>query len=215
MTGSAIQVRVDFLFSDGFLRLAKTIRYTLARRYLFRRLVLHPGDKLGCRVRQIDQGKAQSAGNGKPFPRTATPQWRICLAPVGQGDKRPSALLHSLALAMASAVLVRLASERFSSYCIRHNQVDKLLVVYQLDRLLAFSVRVDRTSGKATTSRHLSVLSLCRNCSIWFNRYIPMTDEFSGAQRVSILSQSKAEHLGHSDAYGFRVSTQLYGKGGV
>ena len=61
------------------------------------------------------QCKAQSAGNGKPFPRTATPQWRIGVAPVGQGDKRSSALLHSFALATASPTLVRLAAERFSS----------------------------------------------------------------------------------------------------
>ena len=61
------------------------------------------------------QCKTQFAGNGKPFSRTATPQLRIWMAPTGQGDKRPSALLHSFELAMASAALVRLASECFSS----------------------------------------------------------------------------------------------------
>ena len=84
-------------------------------------------DNYGFRAIQMRQCKTQSAGNGEPFPRTATPQWRIWLAPVEQGDKRSSALLHSLALATASAALVRLASERFSSCCIRNYQVDRLL----------------------------------------------------------------------------------------
>ncbi len=62
------------------------------------------------------QCKAQSAGNGEPFPRTATPQWRIWVAPVGQGDKRSSALLHSFdTQTTASPALVRLAAKRFSS----------------------------------------------------------------------------------------------------
>ncbi len=62
------------------------------------------------------QCKAQPAGNGKPFPRTATPQWRIWVAPIGQGDKCSSALLHSFnTQTTASPALVRQASERFSS----------------------------------------------------------------------------------------------------
>ena len=66
------------------------------------------------RATQMRQCKAQSAENGKPFSRTATPQWRIWVAPFGQGDKRSSALLHSFALATASPALVRLAAKRFS-----------------------------------------------------------------------------------------------------
>jgi hypothetical protein len=61
------------------------------------------------------QCKAQSAGDGKPFPRTATLLWHIGVAPVGQGDKRSSAFLHAFALATASPALVRLAAKRFSS----------------------------------------------------------------------------------------------------
>ncbi len=61
------------------------------------------------------QCKAQSAGNGKPFSRTATPQWRIWVAPFGQGDKRSAALLHSLdTQTTVSPALVRLAAKRFS-----------------------------------------------------------------------------------------------------
>ena len=40
----------------------------------------------------------------------------------------------------------------------------------------------------------------------------PMTDGFSGAESASDLSQSKAEHVRHSDSYVFRVLTQLCGK---
>ena len=46
------------------------------------------------RVSPKRQGKARSAGNGKPFSRTATQHWRFRETPVGQGDKRPSALLR-------------------------------------------------------------------------------------------------------------------------
>ncbi len=49
------------------------------------------------------------------------------MAPFGQGDKRPSALLHSFALAMASPALVRLAAERFSSCCTRQYRLDGVL----------------------------------------------------------------------------------------
>jgi hypothetical protein len=63
----------------------------------------------------------------QPFPRTATPQWRNWMAPFGQDDKRPSALLHSFSLAMVSPALVRLAAERFSSCCTRQYQFDGVL----------------------------------------------------------------------------------------
>jgi hypothetical protein len=42
-----------------------------------------------------------------------------------------------------------------------------------------------------------------------------MTDGFSGTESVSSLSQNKVEHVSHSDSYGFRVLTQLCGKGDV
>jgi hypothetical protein len=48
------------------------------------------------RARPIDQGKAQSAGNGQPFARTATPNWSIGRAPEGRVSERPSALLRPL-----------------------------------------------------------------------------------------------------------------------
>ena len=51
------------------------------------------------RAPQTCQDKAQSAGNGMPLPRTATQYWRVCGAPSGQGEKRPSAVLRSLELA--------------------------------------------------------------------------------------------------------------------
>jgi len=66
------------------------------------------------RAAQIRQGKTQSVDNGHiPLSRTATQHGRIWAAPFGQDDKRPSALLRSLALASASPA--RLASDRFSS----------------------------------------------------------------------------------------------------
>jgi hypothetical protein len=50
-----------------------------------------------------------------PLPRTATPHGRIWVIPFGQDDKRPSALLRSLALASVSPALTRLAIDRISS----------------------------------------------------------------------------------------------------
>ncbi len=55
------------------------------------------------------------------------PQWRLWVAPVGQGDERPSALLHSFELATASPALVHLAAKRFSSCCSRQYQFDGVL----------------------------------------------------------------------------------------
>jgi len=43
------------------------------------------------------QAKAQSAGNGMSFPRTATPYWIIWVAPFGRALKRSSAVLRLLA----------------------------------------------------------------------------------------------------------------------
>ena len=80
--------------------------------------IVVPRFTLFCEFRavQIRQGKAQVEGNGPlPLPRTATPHWRIWTAPFGQDDKRPSALLRSLALARASPALARLASGRLLS----------------------------------------------------------------------------------------------------
>ena len=54
------------------------------------------------------------------------------MAPVGQDDKRLSAVLHSLALATASAALLRLAAKRFSSCCTRQYKVVGVLGNYVL-----------------------------------------------------------------------------------
>jgi hypothetical protein len=45
------------------------------------------------------QDKAQCAENGRPFSRTATPDWLIWVAPCGRAGKRPSVLLRLLARA--------------------------------------------------------------------------------------------------------------------
>ncbi|MEN8131660.1 MAG: hypothetical protein ABFS45_16015, partial [Pseudomonadota bacterium] len=58
-------------------------------------LVVYQHSIDGYRAPQMRQCKARSAGNGMPFSRTATPQWRIWGAPFGRGEKRPSALLCS------------------------------------------------------------------------------------------------------------------------
>ncbi len=42
-----------------------------------------------------------------------------------------------------------------------------------------------------------------------------MTVGVSGVEIALSLSQSKAEHISHSYSYGFRVLTQLSGKGDV
>jgi len=49
------------------------------------------------RATQIIQDKAQSAGNGMSFSRTATPYWIIRVAPFGRAVKRSSAALRLLA----------------------------------------------------------------------------------------------------------------------
>ena len=43
------------------------------------------------------QDKAQFAGNGESFSKTATPDWIIRVAPFGRAVKRSSALLRLLA----------------------------------------------------------------------------------------------------------------------
>ena len=60
-------------------------------------LVLLQGDIDGFRATQMIQDKAQSAGNGRPFSRTATPYWIIWVAPFGRAGKRSSAVLRLLA----------------------------------------------------------------------------------------------------------------------
>jgi len=46
-------------------------------------LVLRQHDIAGFRATRMRQCKTQSAGNGKPFSRTATPHWRIWVAAFG------------------------------------------------------------------------------------------------------------------------------------
>ena len=82
--------------------------------------VLQPSDNYGSRATPSGQGKAQLAGNGKPFPRAATPHWPLGMAPAGPDDKRPSGVLRSLALATASAARARLPADRFSFGWIRN-----------------------------------------------------------------------------------------------
>ena len=91
-------------------------------------LVLLQGDKIGFRATQIVQDKAQSAGNGpKPFSRTAKPYRAIWVAPFGPARKRPSALLRSLELAMASPALARLTADRFLTGCILSYHLEGVL----------------------------------------------------------------------------------------
>ena len=49
------------------------------------------------RATQMILGKAQSAGNGMSFPKTATQYWIIWVAPFGRVVKRSSAVLRLLA----------------------------------------------------------------------------------------------------------------------
>ncbi|MDE0513181.1 MAG: hypothetical protein OXI88_15500 [Gammaproteobacteria bacterium] len=49
------------------------------------------------RATQRRQDKAQSAENGAPLSRAATPYWRRCVAPCGRAGKRSPAALHRLA----------------------------------------------------------------------------------------------------------------------
>ena len=51
---------------------------------------------VGFRAIQMFQDKAQSAGNGMSFSRTATPYWSIWVAPFGRAVKQSSAVLHLL-----------------------------------------------------------------------------------------------------------------------
>lgn len=90
-------------------------------------LVLHLYDIYVCRAHPIGQGKAQAAGNGSPFSRTATQNWPIGWAPFGRVNKRSSALLRFLELAKASPSVVRLAAKRFLTRCIRKYHRDGVL----------------------------------------------------------------------------------------
>ena len=74
------------------------------------------------------QCKTPFAGNGRPFPRTATPQWRLCGALAGRAQKGSSALLHSLELATASPAVARLAANRFLAGCILRYLIEGVLV---------------------------------------------------------------------------------------
>ena len=123
----------------------------------------------GFRATQLRQCKAQSAGNGQPLPRTATPQRRNWVAPVGQDDKRSSAVLHSLALATASAALLRLAAKRFSSCCIRqYKVVGVLLPANSWQRFERQSIRLNaKTTGctSALAAAANAAKQLKRPCS--------------------------------------------------
>jgi hypothetical protein len=49
---------------------------------------------VGFRATQMSQDKAQFAGNGMSFSRTATPYWSIWVAPFGRVVKRSFAVLR-------------------------------------------------------------------------------------------------------------------------
>ncbi len=57
------------------------------------------------------QDKAQSAGNGMSFTRTATMYWIIWVAPFGRAVKRSSAVLRLLGRAITGEA--RLTANRF------------------------------------------------------------------------------------------------------
>ncbi len=59
--------------------------------------VLRQGDIDEFRATRMIQDKAQTAGYGESFSRTATPYWIIRLAPFGRAVKRSSAVLSLLA----------------------------------------------------------------------------------------------------------------------
>ncbi len=97
----------------------------------FQTLVLHPGDNLGSRVCRTDQGKAQSAGNGVPFARTATRLWSVWRAPLGPAGTRPSASLLSLdTQSTVSPVLARLAADCVLAECLLNDRLDGVITSY-------------------------------------------------------------------------------------
>jgi len=61
------------------------------------------------------QCKAQSAGKGKPLPRTATQQWRFDDAPEGQGIKPLSALLHAFAVVLLQ---LQACAAQLATFCL-------------------------------------------------------------------------------------------------
>ena len=65
-------------------------------------LVLFPFNFDLFRAQQRCQDKAQSAENGAPLSRTATPYWHRCCPPCGRAGKRSPAALRLLARARHS-----------------------------------------------------------------------------------------------------------------
>ena len=120
---------LSFRSSDTFLRTSsKQCRILSIELTANAELVLFQDDIALCRAHSSGQGKAQSAGNGMPFPRAATPHWPFEWAPFGRADKRSSALLYSLELATASPSVVRLAADRFLARCIGQYHLERVLV---------------------------------------------------------------------------------------
>ncbi len=69
------------------LQRAETLAYVVMPDHLhwLMRLVSCPTNNLPFRAPQKRQGKAHTAGNGRPLARCATPHWRFCGAPFGRG----------------------------------------------------------------------------------------------------------------------------------
>ena len=95
----------------------------------------------------------------------------VWVAPVGQNDKRSSAVLHSLALATASAALLRLAAKRFSSCCTRQ---------YKVVGVLECQSGCNRQAKPSTAGRHakhmihptLRLLGVARSLLMYYG--VPM-----------------------------------------
>ncbi|HFC53931.1 MAG TPA: hypothetical protein ENJ43_05815 [Gammaproteobacteria bacterium] len=114
--------------------------------------VLRQGYNLGCRASQTGQGKAQSAGNGMPFPRSATRHWPVWEAPFGPGRKRSSAVLRSLELAMASPAVARLAANRFLTGCILNYNLDGVLATHIVATVTAILIALPLSAPAAISN---------------------------------------------------------------
>ena len=131
-------------------------------------LVLRQGDDSGCRASHTGQGKAQSAGNGMPFPRSATQHWPVWGAPFGPVRKRSSAVLRSLELAMASPAVARLAANRFLTGCIPSYHLDGVLMagsIVMYGHFQRFQTRLPRAStlSRVRSFPTVSTLPCARN----------------------------------------------------
>jgi len=126
-------------------------------------LVLPQGGIDGFRATRMIQNKAQSAGNGRPFPRTATPHWIIRVAPFGRAGKRSSAVLRLLARAghsrrgtprLKRLLLVRPTASRLAE------PVNITLKEYQCGKATAATENFPGTPGMSCSGRSCSFARL-------------------------------------------------------